>query len=305
MTIPLPPGTSPLVLGTVQLGGSYGIANRTGVPDHASALSMVAAALEGGVITFDTAASYGDSEKVLGQCLAELGVAGETVVVTKTRPLSDHELGNPAAARAAIEASVAESRRRLQRDTIPVVLFHREADAVHLDALLELRDRGWITHAGVSCDVLPEPVIDFSSAPGVQAVQIPASVLDRRHQLGGSFAHTLDQSVTVFVRSIFLQGLLLMPECSIPEHLAPAIPARRALTRVSAESGMSLAELAVRYVLGLPGDVRPVLGAETVEQVRENVSLAAGGPLPHDVMAAVDEAVGVLPEAVISPRLWT
>lgn len=305
MTIPLPLGTSPLVLGTVQLGGSYGIANRTGAPDHSSAVAMVAAALEGGVVTFDTAASYGVSEEVLGRCLSELGVAGDTIVVTKSRRLTDEELRDPAAARAAIEASVAESRKRLQLDTIPVVLFHQEADAVHLDALLELRDRGWIADVGVSCDVLPEPMAVFSSNPEVQAVQIPASVLDRRHQLGGSFTCAREHSATVFVRSIFLQGLLLMPEASVPERLSPAIPARRALSRVSADAGIQLPELAVRYVLSLPGDIRPILGAETVEQVRQNVSLAAKGQLAADVVAAVHDAVGALPDAVISPRLWT
>lgn len=305
MTIPAPGDGSKLVLGTVQLGGVYGIANRTGAPDHSAALGIVAAALEGGITTFDTAASYGISEVVLGQCLEELGATGDVTVITKTLPLSPAELSDPVAARLAIESSVAQSRRRLKLDTIPVVLFHREADMLHLDALLALRDRGWIAHMGVSGDEQPVPLMGFVATAGVDAVQVPGSILDRRHRLGGTFEAAQTNAVTVFVRSIFLQGLLLMPESAIPPALSEVIPARRALAAVSRKIGIALPELAVRYMLALPGDIRPILGAETAEQVRQNVSLAAAGRLGPDEVLAIEDAVGSLPERVVSPRFWT
>ena len=56
---------SRLMLGTVQFGLSYGVANRVGQPDYQDVVEIVAAALEGGVNAFDTAAAYGTSEEVL------------------------------------------------------------------------------------------------------------------------------------------------------------------------------------------------------------------------------------------------
>ena len=48
------------MLGTAQLGLAYGVANTTGRPDFHQAVRLIAAAAEGGVNCFDTAAAYGD-----------------------------------------------------------------------------------------------------------------------------------------------------------------------------------------------------------------------------------------------------
>jgi aryl-alcohol dehydrogenase-like predicted oxidoreductase len=55
---------SPLMLGTVQFGLPYGVANRTGQPAYGEVRAILAAALDGGVTCFDTAATYGASEEV-------------------------------------------------------------------------------------------------------------------------------------------------------------------------------------------------------------------------------------------------
>jgi len=300
----LPEGVSRVTLGTVQFGLPYGVANRAGQPDERAVTEIVAAALEGGVTCLDTAATYGTSEEVLGRVLHGLGVAGRVVVVTKVRPLHAAELASPALARRAIEASVAESRRRLALDCLPLVLFHREADAVHLDALADLRDRGWLRAAGVSCDNATGPAARLAAHADVAALQLPASVLDPRHHRAGSFAAAAARGVAVFVRSVYLQGLLLMPEADVPPALVPVIPARRALAALAAEAGMSLAEIAVRFMLGVPGVTSLVLGVDSPAQLRDNLALAGRGPLDAVLAAAVAAAVPALPDAVLSPPLW-
>jgi aryl-alcohol dehydrogenase-like predicted oxidoreductase len=297
-------GVSRVTLGTVQFGLPYGVANRTGQPDERAVTEIVAAALDGGVTCFDTAATYGTSEEVLGRVLHRLGVVGRVVVVTKVRPLAADEHGSPALARRAIEASVAESRRRLALDCLPVVLFHREADAVHLDALATLRDRGWLRAVGVSCDNAPGPAARLAAHADVAALQVPANVLDPRHHQAGSFSAAAARGATVFVRSVYLQGLLLMPEAEIPPALVPVIPARRALAALAAEAGMSLAELALRCMLGVPGVTSLVLGVDTLAQLRENLAVVGRGPLDATLAAAVAAAVPALPETVLSPPLW-
>jgi len=292
------------MLGTVQFGLPYGVANRTGQPSYAEARAMVAAALEGGVNCFDTAAAYGSSEDVLGRVLQELGAAGRAVVVTKVRALTAEELANATLAARAIEQSVAESRRRLRLDCLPVVLFHSESDARYLEVLTRLQATGWIGHAGVSCDHRPGPAATFAAQPAVNALQLPANLLDRRHVQGGSLAAAVAHGVAVFVRSVYLQGLLLMPEAAIPEPLRAVVPVRRRLTAIAESAGLSLAELAVRYLLGLEGVTCVLVGVETVAQVRENVALFSRGPLSDDARQAVDAAVPELPELIITPGLW-
>ena len=63
---------SRLVLGTVQFGLDYGIANVSGKPSFERVKAILTTAFDNGVTTLDTAAAYGDSEVVLGKALKEL-----------------------------------------------------------------------------------------------------------------------------------------------------------------------------------------------------------------------------------------
>ena len=133
---------SQMMLGTVQFGMPYGIANQTGQPDYRDVVSIIDAAVSGGVNCFDTAAAYGQSEEILGQALQELGIADNVTVVTKVRALTTEELASPRLAESAIRASIELSLQRLQLDCLPIVLFHRECDAEFLSVLANLRDQG-------------------------------------------------------------------------------------------------------------------------------------------------------------------
>ena len=75
---------SKMTLGTVQLGLNYGIANNEGKPDEEKAFTILDSALASGVKCLDTAAGYGDSEKVIGKYLAASAkVRSEISIVTK------------------------------------------------------------------------------------------------------------------------------------------------------------------------------------------------------------------------------
>lgn len=295
---------SRLMLGTVQFGMPYGIANRNGQPEYRDVLEMLDTAIQGGVNCFDTAAAYGSSEEVLGRALQELRVHEQVTVVTKVKPLTPDELANPGLAAAALERSLDSSRRLLKLDCLPVVLFHREPDAAFLDHLNRLKDRGWLRHAGVSCSNYPGPSSEYVRSGLADALQLPANVIDRRHQQSGIFDLAAQSDVAVFIRSVFLQGLLLMPESEVPEALRDVLPVRLRLQEVAAEAGISVAELAVRYVLSQDGVTCILAGVETVAQVRENLRLFQRGPLSEDVSSAVDNVTADLSEMILTPALW-
>lgn len=296
---------SRLMLGTVQFGMPYGVANRKGQPSPAEVREIVAVALAGGVNCLDTAAAYGESEAVLGKTLCDLKAADRVVVVTKVRALTDEERGDRRAAAKAIRQSVEASRCRLGIECLPLVLFHREEDAAFLDELLALRDHGWLRYAGVSCGNRPGAAADFVSSGCAAALQLPGNILDPRHQRSGVLQAAATGSVAVFIRSVFLQGLLTMPEAEVPQHLRDILPVRRRLAELADGAGITLAELAVRAIFSIEGVTCVLAGVETIEQISENIALFNRGPLPPDLLAAVDSAVPALPEALVTPSMWS
>jgi aryl-alcohol dehydrogenase-like predicted oxidoreductase len=291
---------SRLMLGTVQLGMPYGIANRAGQPPYEVARDIIACAYEGGVTCFDAAAAYGASEQVIGRALAELGVADRVIVVTKIRHLVDLP---SAAAGAAIEDSVSSSLRALRLEALPLCLFHREDDFRCIEHLLRLKEKGLVRHVGASV-MTPKATAAIIGSGLTEAVQLPASLLDHRFARAGILAGARRRGLAVFARSIYLQGSLLMSEQEIPSCLETAIPVRRELEALAREAGMSLAELAARYVLSLDGVTCVVIGVESVEQLRENLTLIERGPLAPALCAAIGGAVPELPDDMLMPNRW-
>ncbi|UCH36041.1 MAG: aldo/keto reductase [Armatimonadota bacterium] len=292
---------SGLMLGTVQLGMPYGIANRSGQPSYETARAIIACAYEGGVNCFDTAAAYGASEEVLGRALAELGIAERVVVATKIQHLTGAASRRQASRM--IEESVASSLRALRLDALPICLFHLEQDFRYADCLAKLRDNGAVRLIGASV-MTPEATAEILRSGPAEAIQLPVNLLDQRFVRQGVLAEARRRGTAVFARSVYLQGLLLMPEEDIPPQLREATPIRRKLAAVAAEAGMSLAELAVRYVLGIAGMTCAVVGVETVAQMRNNLTLFAKGPLDAVLMETIAGAVPDLPDRVLMPSQW-
>jgi len=67
---------------------------------------------------------------------------------------------------------------------------------------------------------------------------------------------------------------------------------------------MSLAELALRYMLSQAGVTSILTGVETIPQVHENLAMFAKGPLTEDVLDAIGRTQFDLPEKLLTPAMW-
>lgn len=295
---------SRLMLGTVQFGLPYGVANRTGQPAYEAVREMVRVAVDAGINCFDTASAYGTSESILGRALGELRLADQLLVVTKVAPLTDQALAEAPAAQRAIRDSIERSRQCLRIDRLPLVLFHRAEDAVYGYLMEDLKREGRIERWGVSGDHDPETALRLLDDPRIEALQLPGNLLDHRHVNRGVYQAAERAGVALFVRSVYLQGLLRMPETEIPERLRAVIDPRRQLAALASRFGLTPGELAVRYVLSQPGVVAVVVGCETIEQLRENIALIERGMLETELLEAVAAIKVDLPDDVITPSMW-
>jgi aryl-alcohol dehydrogenase-like predicted oxidoreductase len=292
---------SQFMLGTVQFGANYGIANKAGRPSYQTVLKILECAAENGVNCLDTASAYGDSEEVIGKAMRELGLTDNMVVVTKALPLDDNL--KPSDTDKLIRQGVETSLKNLQLDILPICLFHRESNTVYADSLRKMKEKGLVKHIGISVNS-SDGALKAIRSGHFEAMQIPSSILDQRYFKNGIFHEAKRNGIALFVRSVYLQGLLFLPENEIPAELAAVIEVRRRLEQLANKAKMSLAEMAARFVMSLEGVASLVLGLETIDQLQANLQLFGQGSLSEELLHDVLETVPQLPDGVIVPSLW-
>ena len=285
-------------LGTAQFGiPSYGIANRVGQPPYAALREIVRRAFESGAAGLDTAAEYGESESLLGRILEELQLQQAAFVCSKISHLEVTEDGS------FVRKSVIRSLRRLRLETLPLCLLHRAEHLAYTDALVTLKEEGLIRNAGVSV-YTPEQAMQAIGTPGIDAIQHPLSLLDQRFERSGVLQRARSRGIAIFARSVYLQGLLLLPEEGVPERLAAVKPVRRRLEKSAKALEMSLPELALRFAASLEGVTGVVVGLETLEQLDSNLAMLAKGNLAEETVKEISAIVPDLPDAILLPNLW-
>lgn len=108
----------------------------------------------------------------------------------------------------------------------------------------------------------------------------------------------------MFVRSVFLQGLMLLEPEQAALRLPPAVPLLRRLDAFCVERGIDRRRFAVGYVRHCAPDALLVIGSETADQVAENCRLVLEAPEDPRFYAEWD---GVYPDddpTLVDPSVW-
>lgn len=255
-------------LGTVQLGMPYGISNRSGQPSRETARQMLDTAYDLGVRALDTASDYGTSEEVLGNARAP-----EKFHITSKFSI---EKNDP---KEAFSRQLKQTLARLGTDHIAYYFYHSAPEMITYAGTLETDlckavTNGSIGTVGASVYTCGE-IEDFMTHPYLRAIQLPMSVLDQRPL--ALIERLAERGIEVFVRSVFLQGLLCME--TPPERCITAARCFSYLQGLARENSISVMQLAVSYIRDLPGVTSLVLGSETAEQIRSNAALLNGPAL--------------------------
>jgi aryl-alcohol dehydrogenase-like predicted oxidoreductase len=261
-----------LALGTAQFGLEYGIANREGQVTVDAAASIVRIARLAGVDTLDTAAAYGDSE-------ARLGTIGVTDwrVVSKLPPLPEPCDDIPGR----VVACARGSLTRLKVPRLYGLLLHRPDQLLGpggdrlFDALQQLKAEGLVRKIGVSIYDPSELDALWSQFP-CDLVQAPFNLLDRRLVTSGWLTRLAAEGVELHVRSVFLQGLLLMSRESRPAAFRRWGPVWANLDRWLDEAGLTPLEACLRDALSIPEVGRVVVGVDAEVHLAEILRAADG-----------------------------
>lgn len=293
--------SSSLVLGTAQLGMQYGIANKTGQPNQTMATAIIKEAWENGIHEFDTAQGYGTSEQVLGIALSELGFSAEAQVISKFNPNLNHIDVSE------MSKALDESLNRLCVPCLLGIMLHREEMLSLWDKGISeiLRDfvlSGKVKYIGISV-YSPDRAIQALNTEGIDMVQLPTNILDRRFEKAGVFELADKKKKRVYIRSVFLQGLILMDIREIPEKMAFAKPVLEKFESLSRDSGLSRQEIAMGYVKAQFPDAKVIFGADTPEQARENLACWKKD-IPSPFVSEVKKVFDSVDEKILNPASW-
>ena len=214
-----------------------------------------------------TPRGYMDAEACLGAWRQKRKADCE--IVTKLAPLSAvRESKRAGAARDSLQASMTA----LRVQTLPLVLAHREDDLLSTSVrsvLDEAVGEGLIGAWGASVTSVDGAMRLIEHVP-LAALQLPVNVADSRFT--AVIAHALQARITVFARSLFLQGALLMETVQLPQYLAPLRRGIAVLNDVARQTGRSKSELCLLAVEDRPEIDSLVIGVEQLSQLAEHLS---------------------------------
>ncbi len=239
-----------LGLGTVQFGLDYGISNMDGRTPVGEAGQIVEMAAEAGVRIIDTAAEYGESEKVLGKILP---IRHRFQIVTKAEQFGTERITPKQAVQ--LTDSFQRSLENLRCDSVYGLLIHNVDDLLTdggellLEALLDLKSQGLVEKVGAS--VYTGVQIDFLlSRFSLELIQLPLNVFDQRLVEGGYLTRLKDAGVEIHARSVFLQGLLLMDPDELPSHFDSVRNHLREYQQANRRRGLTPLQASLGFVLG-------------------------------------------------------
>ncbi|HPQ46956.1 MAG TPA: aldo/keto reductase [Clostridia bacterium] len=294
---------SRMTLGTVQLGLDYGIANKEGKPDDHKAFAILDKAVDKGVNCLDTAAGYGDSEEVIGRWL-KTGTADRKELRIATK----FKLGDIEADEVEYEliGSVERSLARLGTDYVDYLLMHdaseyqkfgREIDST----IAKLLKQGCVREAGAS-GYDYQGISNIASKDMYSAFQIPVNLLDYR--IAGTDAEAKLSGKTIFVRSVYLQGLFFKDTTSLKGNLREIIPYIKKIRKIADKYDYPISRLAIGYVNSLGFVDSLVVGADNPSHVEDNADLIGKPRFAGDFMHMLKDELDGAPEWLFYPWKW-
>jgi len=283
-----------LALGTVQFGLPYGVANQVGQVGIDESRAILACAQAAGLDTLDTAITYGNSERRLG----EIGVE-QWRVVSKLPAMPE----NICDVAMWVSLSVEASLRRLNVSHLYGLLLHSpnqllsERGATLYAALNRLKGLGVIEKIGISI-YSPDELNALCANFDFDIVQAPFNILDHRLIDSGWLTRLSERGVEVHVRSVFLQGLLLMKLAALPAKFERWRPLWSQWQQWLNETGLTPLQACLRYALIQSGIERVVVGVDSLNQLKEILQASTGG-LPE-----VSEELCCNDPDLINPASW-
>jgi aryl-alcohol dehydrogenase-like predicted oxidoreductase len=281
------------ILGTVQFGQAYGATNFTKKLEKKKIFKILSFAWENEIHTFDTAPSY-NTEKIIGEFVKTHGIQNKIKIITKVSKIPKN-----INCEYFIKSSIEKSQKYLGT-RISTLFFHHPGDIGRLigseKILQNIQKEYNIKKIGFSIySIAEKKLLDkFSFRP---SVQYPLSVANRSFE---SFDFGKGNN---FVRSIFLQGLLINKtfnkNTNIPPRLVKSLKSFYYFLNLK---GIDPLKLSLSYITKLKKNIDGILfGVDNIAQVKKIINCRLYEKIDYNFITKVNKLFNI---RNTDPRSW-
>ncbi len=284
---------SKFILGTANFNGNYGIAQKKNL-ELAQIEEILSFTQANSLNHFDTANSYGDAQKILGRLL------------DFSNPVQiDSKIGNQECGTVeSILKSVQKTLDELKTNKLSTLYLH---DANSLlgnnksstkNGLRKILEMGLADHIGVSVYTLNDLLECKKEFTDLSRFQVPENICDRRLSHAEEMLELSRDNNVINVRSIFLQGLLLMPVEAIPNGLSESSKSINDLDLYSQKEVVNRIDLCVAYAKSISWASKIIIGVESITQLKAILDSS------YKLNNEWEKSISVVSEVIADPRKW-
>jgi len=283
-----------LILGTVQMGLTYGINNSTGKISLEDSFKILEYAFENGIRTLDTAEAYGNAHEVIGT-FHHKNQNRKFKVITKL----PNQINNN------IVEKVESYLNDLCVNQIDTLLFHSfssYSDNIEsLDILKKMKSEKKIKNLGVSVytndeieKVLLNDVVDI--------IQFPFNIFDNSNLRKDILQKIKSKGKIAHTRSALLQGLFFKDIDDQNDIVQKLKNELILLSEISKNNKASISELALSYCLQQNDIDNVLIGVDSLSQLIDNIN-SVNYSIDSKTVAKIN-TIKVQNLDLLNPSLW-
>jgi len=283
-----------IAIGTAQAGSEYGVANTSGILVENEIKKILEKAENEGVDTIDTASNYGNSEAILGN----LNIHNFNVI-TKLPAVPKNCLN----IRKWVAGVIEKSLLSLKVEKIYGILFHEPNQLLSeygdelYRVLEEYKNKNIISKIGISNYSPTQLDLIIHKFP-IDIVQAPLNLVDRRILNSGWLDKLSARNIEIHIRSVFLQGLLLIPYNQIPNEFLMWDKVWIRWNNWLSSNNVSAAHACISFANSFEQINKIIVGVDCLNHFEEIVTNVKKKPLTDIINIELED------ELLINPSNW-
>ena len=283
-----------IALGTANFGQKYGLAGKI-IKSDKKVKKIIQFANNSKIKLIDTSSNYGSSETLLGNNNLK-----NFKIITKLKISNDEKKSNNL--ENIVFNKVEESLFKLNIKKLYAILLHESDDLKSnkrhklINVLKKLKKENLVSKIGISI-YNPKELNFIWPFWKPDIVQCPFNILDRRIYESGWLKKLKKNKTEIHVRSIFLQGLLLKNEKSMPRKFKKWKNIFKKWNNYCKKENISKIQGCINFIKSFKKISFVIIGFEDIKQVKNIISYFKNNKKSHTTIACNDIKL-------IDPRLW-